>query len=90
MRGRPRKPAADPATLEILSIPQVLDYLRSKGRPLSRAKLRQQIVTGALPALVDALHLDRFRRPLYLLERAAVDRWVRASLSPLTPGRLAG
>lgn len=85
--GRPRNPVVDPATLDLLTLPQVLAYLRAKGRPISRAKLREQIVTGCLPALLDTLHLDRLRQPLFLFERAAVDRWVKASLQPLKPGR---
>lgn len=88
MRGRPRNPSVDPSTLDLLTLPQVLAYLRAKGRPVSRAKLREQIVTGCLPALLDQLHRDRYQRPLYLFERAAVDRWVKASLKPLQPGRL--
>jgi len=90
MRGRPRKPLADPATLDLLTVQQVLDYLRAKGRPMGRAKLRGEIAAGRLPVLLDHLHLDRLRQPLYLLERTAVDRWLRASLRPLTPAALAG
>lgn len=90
MRGRPRKPLADPATLDLLTVPQALAYLRAQGRPMGRAKLRGEIAAGRLPALVDRLHLDRLRQPMLLLERTAVDRWVRASLRPLTPASLVG
>ncbi len=87
-RGRPRNtvPVED---LELLTIPQARAYLRGKGRPMSRERLRGQIVTGALPAFLDTFHHDRFNQPIYRIERAALDRWLRASLQPLRVTRIA-
>lgn len=80
--GRPRRVV--PVTeLELLTIPQVLLYLREIGCAKSRAKVKAAIVAGRLAAFVDWEHLDRKREPIYRIERSAVDRWIRASLQPL-------
>ena len=82
LRGRPRC-TVPVEELELLTIPQARAYLRLKGRPMSRTRLRQQIVTGALPAYLDHFHHDPSGQPIYRVERAALDRWLRASLQPL-------
>jgi hypothetical protein len=82
-------PPVDVTTLDLLTLPQVLVYLHQMGRPMGRGKLGQEIASGRLPVLVDHLHLDRLRNPRYLIERAAVDRWLRASLTPLRVASLA-
>lgn len=87
-RGRPRN-TVPVEELELLTIPQVLAYLRAKGRPMSRARIRTQIVIGALPAYLDTFHHDRFGQPIYRVERTAVDRFLRASLQPLRVNRTA-
>ena len=81
-RGRPRN-TVPVEELDLLTIPQVLAYLRAKGRPMSRTRIREQIVIGALPAYLDHFHHDHFGQPIYRVERAALDRWLRASLQPL-------
>lgn len=88
-RGRPRRVV--PVTeLDLLTIPQTVLYLRIKGRPISRAKLRQQIVLGAFTEVyLDELHLDSQGRPTYKIPRKAVDLWILASLRRITPTRFA-
>lgn len=81
--GRPRQQVVDPSTLDLLTIPQVLAYLRQLHRPLGRAKLDREIATGRLPVLVDRLHFDRLGNARVLVQRAAVDRWLAATLTPL-------
>lgn len=81
-RGRPRC-AVPVEELDLLTVPQVLAYLRKKNRPMSRKRIKEQIVIGALPAYLDHFHHDRFGQPIYRVERAAVDRFLRAGLQPL-------
>jgi|GEM_PF-5871083 len=81
--GRKPAPVVDLATLDLLTVPQVLAYLRGLHRPLGRAKLDREIATGRLPVLVDRLHFDRLGNPRVLAQRAAVDRWLAATLTPL-------
>ena len=87
-RGRPRciVPVEE---LDLLTIPQVLAYLRTKHRPLSRKRIREQIILGALPASLDLFHHDNQGQPIYRVKRADVDRMIRASLQPLRVTRIA-
>lgn len=87
-RGRPRN-TVPVEELDLLTIPQVMAYLRQKGRPMSRTRIRTQIVIGALPAYLDTFHHDRFGQPIYRVERAAVDRLIRAGLQPLRAAHIA-
>ena len=87
-RGRPRC-TVPVEELDLLTIPQVMAYLRTKGRPMSRTRIRTQIAIGALPAFLDHFHHDRFGQPVYRVERAAVDRLLRAGLQPLRVTQIA-
>lgn len=80
--GRPRRVV--PVTeLDLLTIPQAVLFLQLKGRPISRARLRKQIVVGALPAYVDWLHLDNQGRPTYRIDSVDLERWITSSLQKL-------
>lgn len=87
--GRRPAPPVDVQALELLTVPQALVLLRLKGRPMSRKKLLNQVAVGRLPVLVDYLHLDNHNHPRYLIERPALERWLRASLVPLKVARIA-
>jgi len=86
--GRRPSPPVDVTTLKLLSLQQVLVLLRLLGRPMSRKTLREQIVRGRLAVLVDYLHHDRNGDPRYMVERKALDAWLRDSLVPLKVARL--
>ncbi|HJV22714.1 MAG TPA: hypothetical protein VJ570_08455 [Holophagaceae bacterium] len=83
--GRPPKPRVDPATLEVLTLPQVLVYCRARGRGIGRKKLLSAIVNRELPALEDCLRRDRYGHHLLLVRRADFDRWLVSSLRPFRP-----
>ena len=84
-RGRPRRLEADPASLEVLSIPEALAYLRSLGRGISRARFLDVILTGQCPACEDTLKLDRFGRARFCVKRVDLEAWLASTVIPFKP-----
>lgn len=82
-RGRRRLPEVDPATLEVLGIPQTLSFCKAKGRPIGRAKLMSAIASGTLPAVEDLLCVDRRGNPLLKIRRVDLERWLHSTLRPI-------
>ena len=83
-RGRPKK--VEPVDkMDFLTIPQVIQYLREKGRPVSRQKLRDQIVIGRLKAYIDELTHDNQGHPILRIKRSDLDTWLISTLKLIIP-----
>ena len=81
-RGRPPKPKVDPATLDVLTIPEALVYARAKGRPMTRGTIVRAVVADRLSAYTDELRHDRCMRPLLIFRRVDFEAWLDATLQP--------
>lgn len=81
--SRPRKGPVDPFTLSVLTIPEVLDYMRKINRGVDRKRILQAIVSGRLLAHLDELRHDRFGHPLTIIRRVDLEAWLVATMPPL-------
>lgn len=82
-RGRPSKANIDPATLVMLTMPEVLAYMRQLGRGVDRPKIHDAILEGHLPAYLDDLRHDRMGRPLLIIRRVDLEAWLITKIRPM-------
>jgi len=94
--GRRPSPPVDLDKLEELSVAQVIQLLRLKGRRMSRQKLKAEITTGRLTAYLNWNRRSNTKNPVtgeanptYTIFRTDLDRWRKASLVRLNVHSLA-